>query len=171
MAAFSVDTNRVYVGDLPRGRLLPGSAPAAPGLFGRSLAAGLKGTAPPASIKDVPMWVWHAVDDPVGVSNSRELVQALRQAGGHPIYTEFQVGDHVGGIGAGDMSPVIHDWLMAQRRGLAFIGGPRLTITTPVSQERIVTSAATVDLAGSAEDIGEKVTRVSWENLTTRAKG
>jgi poly(3-hydroxybutyrate) depolymerase len=173
MAAFSVDTNRVYVAGASEG------APAtldllrlSPGLFAAAtLAAGLKGTAPPASIKDVPMWVWHAVDDPVGVSNSRELVQALRQAGGHPIYTEFQVGDHLGGIGAGDMSPVIHDWLMAQRRGLAFIGDPRLSITTPVSQERIVTSAATVDLAGSAEAIGEKVTRVSWENLTTRAKG
>jgi hypothetical protein len=46
-----------------------------------------------------------------------------------------------------------------------------LSITTPISQERIVTSAATVALAGSAEAIGETVTRVSWENLTTRAKG
>ena len=35
----------------------------------------------------------------------------------------------------------------------------------------LVTSAATVALAGSAEAIGETVTRVSWENLTTRAKG
>jgi predicted esterase len=174
MAAFSVDTNRAYVLGFSQG------APAAwdllrlrPGLFAAAaLAAGWKGTAPPAAIKDVPMRVWHATDDPVvNVSNSRELVQALRQAGGHPIYTEFQVGGHPGGIGAGNMSPVIHDWLMAQRRGVVSIERPRLSITTPISQERFVTSAATVDLAGSAETIGETVTRVSWENLTTRAKG
>ena len=118
------------------------------------------------------MRVWHAADDPmVSVSNSRDLVQALRQAGGHPIYTEFQTGGHPGGIGAGNMSPVIHDWLMAQRRGVPSVVGPRLSITTPVSQERIVTSAATVALAGSAEAIEETVTGLSWENLTTRAKG
>ena len=174
MAAFSVDTNRVYVVGSSQG------APAAwdllrlrPGLFAAAtLASGWKGTAPPASIKDVPMRVWHAADDPaVSVSNSRELVRALRQAGGHPIYTEFQTGGHVGGIGAGDMSPVIHDWLMAQRRGAPSVERPRLSITTPISQERFVTSAAAVDLAGSAEPIGQTVTRVSWENLTTRSKG
>jgi predicted esterase len=174
MASFSVDTDRVYVMGSSEGahaawdllRLRPGLFAAA------ALPAGWRGTAPPAAIKDVPMRVWHAADDPaVNVSQSRELVQALRQAGGHPIYTEFQTGGHPDGIGQGDMSPVIHDWLMAQRRGVASLEGPRLSITTPISQERFVTSAATVDLAGAAETIGETVTRVSWENLTTRAKG
>jgi hypothetical protein len=118
------------------------------------------------------MRVWHAADDArVNVSQSRDLVQALRQAGGHPIYTEFQAGDHIGGIGQGNMSPVIYDWLMAQRRGFASVEGPRLSIATPGSAELLVTSSATVDLAGSAEAVGEPVTRVSWENLTTRAKG
>jgi hypothetical protein len=54
-----------------------------------------------------------------------------------------------------------HDHL-ARRRGVASVEGPRLSITTPISQERFDTSAATVDLAGSAETIGETVTRVSW---------
>lgn len=173
MASFSVDTNRVYVMGSSQ------AAPASwdllrlrPGLFAAAtLAAGWKGTAPAALIKDVPMRVWHAADDFVSVSGSRELVQALRQAGGHPIYTEFLIGGHAGGIGQGDMSVEIHDWLMAQRRGVASVERPRLSITTPVSQERLVTSAATVGLAGSAEAMGETVTRVSWENLTTRAKG
>ena len=174
MAAFSVDTDRVYVMGSSQ------AAPASwdllrlrPGLFAAAtLADGWKGTAPASAIKDVPMRVWHAADDTaVPVSNSRDLVQALRQAGGHPIYTEFQTGDHPGGIGAGDMSPVIHDWLMAQRRGVASVERPRLSITTPISQERFVTSATTVALAGSAEAIGETVTRVRWENLTTRVKG
>ncbi|MHC1762880.1 MAG: hypothetical protein AB9869_01050 [Verrucomicrobiia bacterium] len=173
-ASFSVDTNRVYVVGTSQG------APAAwdllslrPGLFAAaSLGGGQKGTAPPASIKDVPMRVWHAADDSrADVTQSRVLVQDLREAGGHPIYTEFQAGDHIGGVGQGNMSPVIYDWLMAQRRGIAFVGGPRLSITTPGSAELLVTSSATVDLAGSAEAIGEAVTRVSWESLTTRAKG
>ena len=174
MAAFSVDTDRVYLLGSSEGahaawdllRLRPGLFAAA------ALPAGWRGTAPPASIKDVPIRVWHAADDPmVSVSNSRDLVQALRQAGGHPIYTEFQTGGHPGGIGAGLMSPVIHDWLMAQRRGVASVERPRLYITRPGSPEFLVTSSATVDLAGMAETIGETVTRVSWENLTTLAKG
>lgn len=174
MASFSVDTNRVYVVGTSQG------APAAwdllnlrPGLFAAAaLGVGCKGTAPPASIKDVPMRVWHAADHAlVNVSQSRDLVRALRQAGGHPIYTEFQAGDHIGGIGQGNMSPVIYDWLMAQRRGVASVDRPRLSITTPGSPELQVTSSATVDLAGAAQAIGEPVTRVSWENLTTRAQG
>lgn len=174
MAAFSVDTNRVYVMGSSQ------AAPASwdllhlrPGLFAAAtLAAGWKGTAPAALIKDVPIRVWHAADDPVvNISNSGELVQALRQAGGHPIYTEFLTGGHPGGIGQGDMSVEIHDWLMAQRRGVASVDRPRLSITTPISQERFVTSATTVDLAGSAERMGETVTQVGWENLTTRVKG
>jgi poly(3-hydroxybutyrate) depolymerase len=174
MAAFSVDIDRVY---------LLGSSEAVhaawdllrlrPGLFAAAaLADGWPGTAPAASIKDVPIRVWAATDDAsVPVSNSQQLVQALRQAGGHPIYTEFQSGGHVGGIGAGDMSPAIHDWLMAQRRGVPSVERPRLSIATPASQERIVTSAPTVSLAGSAAAVGEAVTGVNWENLTTRAKG
>jgi predicted peptidase len=156
-AAFSVDANRVYVmGSSEGAHAAWDLLSLRPGLFAAAaLPAGWKGTAPPAAIKDVPMRVWHAADDSlVSVSNSRDLVQALRRAGGHPIYTEFQAGDHIGGIGQGNMSPVIYDWLMAQRRGVAFVGGPRLSITTPGSTELLVTSSATVDLAGLADAIG-----------------
>jgi predicted esterase len=174
IAAFSVDTDRIYLLGSSQGapaawdllRLRPGLLAAA------ALPAGWKGTAPAASIKNIPIRVWHAADDRlVAVSNSRDWVQALRQAGGDPIYTEFQTGDHAGGIGAGDMSPEIHDWLMAQRRGVASVERPRLSITAPVSQVRMVTSDPTVALAGSAAAVGETVTHVGWENLTTRARG
>ena len=59
----------------------------------------------------------------------------------------------------------------AKRRGVDSVVRPRLSITTPGSAGPLVTSSATMDLAGSAEAIGETVTGVSWENLTTRAKG
>jgi hypothetical protein len=118
------------------------------------------------------MRVWHAADDPnVNVSQGRDLVQALRQAGGQPIYTEFQTGGHAGGIGSGLMSPVIYDWFMAQRRRVASVESPRLSITTPISPGLFVTSSESVDLAGSAEAIEQTVIRVSWENLTTLANG
>jgi poly(3-hydroxybutyrate) depolymerase len=171
MAAFSVDTNRVYVaGASEAGPATWDLLRLRPGLFAAAtIAAGWQGTAPPASIKDVPIWAWHAADDPIG--NIPELVRALRRAGGHPVYTALQTGGHLDGIGAGRMSPVIHDWLMAQRRGVASVERPHLSITIPISDERFVTSATTVDLAGSAEAIGQTVTRVSWENLTTGARG
>jgi predicted esterase len=172
LVRFNIDTDRIYVHGSSEGahavwdllRLRPGLIAAA------GLPAGWKGTAPAASIKDVPMRIWHAADDPVSVSGSRDLVQALRLAGGHPIYTEFQTGGHAGGIGQGDMSPVIHDWFMAQRRGAAPIGRPLVSITSPASQERIVISTTNVPLAGSAESVYQAVTRVSWENLSTGVK-
>ena len=174
MSTFSIDTNRVYGAGISQGtpatwdllRLRPGLFAAA------TLAGGWAGSAPAASIKEAPLWVWHAADDATrNVSDSRALVSALRKVGGSPIYSEFATGDHFGGIAAGAMSPVIYDWLMAQRRGVASVERPRLSITTPGSAEFLVTSSATVDLAGSAETIGETVTRVSWENLTTLANG
>jgi predicted peptidase len=43
-----------------------------------------------AAIKDVPCWCFHGAADPtVPVSQSRKMIQALRQAGGDPKYTEY----------------------------------------------------------------------------------
>jgi hypothetical protein len=65
---------------------------------------------------------------------------------------------------------------MAQRRELAFNGGPRLSITTRISQERLVTSAATVDLAGWIGGTGpyrvQKATNLTlaeWQDYLTNA--
>jgi predicted peptidase len=41
-------------------------------------------------IKDIPCWCFHGADDPsVKVEKSREMIEALKAAGGHPKYTEF----------------------------------------------------------------------------------
>jgi len=54
-----------------------------------------------ASIADVPQWVFHAADDDDtnvetgyggAMVGSRSVVRALREAGGHPIYTEYAHG-------------------------------------------------------------------------------
>jgi predicted peptidase len=41
-------------------------------------------------IKDIPCWCFHGdADKAVPVERSRELIAALKEAGGHPIYTEY----------------------------------------------------------------------------------
>jgi predicted peptidase len=41
-------------------------------------------------IKDIPCWCFHGADDPrVNVAKSREMIDAMKAAGGHPKYTEF----------------------------------------------------------------------------------
>lgn len=41
-------------------------------------------------IKDIPCWCFHGADDPaVKVEKSREMIAALKAAGGDPKYTEF----------------------------------------------------------------------------------
>ena len=47
-------------------------------------------TSDAARLKDVPIWVFHGAEDrTVPVTYSREMVQALREAGGKPKYTEY----------------------------------------------------------------------------------
>ncbi len=64
---------------------------AAPDLF--AAAAPIAGAGNPskaALIKDLPIWAFHGSADPVvPVSGSRDMIAALRAAGGHPRYTEF----------------------------------------------------------------------------------
>lgn len=50
-----------------------------------------------APLVNLPLWAFHAVDDPtVPVSRTREIVAALRARGGHPRYTEYPASAHHG---------------------------------------------------------------------------
>ncbi|HZU38186.1 MAG TPA: dienelactone hydrolase family protein, partial [Gemmataceae bacterium] len=43
-----------------------------------------------ARIKDIPCWCFHGGADPVvPTQRSRDMIAALRRAGGHPTYTEY----------------------------------------------------------------------------------
>ena len=71
-----------------------------------------------AALKDLPVWVAHGDDDEaVPVDRSRNAVQALREAGGHPIYIEMP------GVGHNSWTPSYEDndglvpWMFRQRRG------------------------------------------------------
>lgn len=67
-------------------------------------------------IKDMPCWVFHgAADDTIPVTKSREMVAALKKAGGNPKYTEFPGVGHVSWDRA-YATPGLWKWLGEQKR-------------------------------------------------------
>ena len=64
----------------------------------------------------VPVWVFHGdADQTVKVKRSRDMVRALRTAGGKPEYTEYPNVDHDSWTNT-YANPQIYQWLLAQRR-------------------------------------------------------
>jgi len=64
----------------------------------------------------LPLWVFHGdADGSIPVERSREMVDAIRDAGGAPVYTEYP------GVGHDSWTPTfqshhVWDWLFSQRR-------------------------------------------------------
>ncbi|HEX3626217.1 MAG TPA: alpha/beta hydrolase-fold protein, partial [Verrucomicrobiae bacterium] len=75
-----------------------------------------------AIIKNLPIWTFHAANDPtVPVTGTRQMVSALRAVGGHPLYAEFATGGH--GISAEAVNypaqsgnPSLLDWTYQQAK-------------------------------------------------------
>lgn len=68
-----------------------------------------------AALRRMPVWAFHGADDPVvPVSRSRELVRAIRAAGGRPRLTVYpQTGHNVWDRAYADER--LYRWLLAQR--------------------------------------------------------
>lgn len=172
ISEFNIDTNRLYICGASEGvhaawdliGLRPSFFAAA------SVPAGWQGQTNPRFLKDLPIWVWAALDDGLS-SESRSLVTSLRRVGGNPIYSEFDSGGHMGGIGAGFSNPVYIDWLLAQRRILPSTQEPLLSIASPTGDSFCAIFDTTVNISGSANALGEPVTTVAWENVTNGRKG
>jgi predicted peptidase len=65
---------------------------------------------------EVPVWAFHGtLDRNVSVNGSRDIIEAMRQAGGNPRYTEYPNIAH-GAWGPMKNNPEIMDWLFAQKR-------------------------------------------------------
>jgi predicted esterase len=174
IADFSIDTNRVHIMGGSEGAHaawdLVGMRPS----FFASVcfAAGWSGAKSPSFIKDVPTWVWCAQNDEANqLSNTRTLVQALRNAGGKPIYTEYISGGHYGGVFMGLCTPAVIDWILAQRRGSPGTNQPLLSITSPTSEPSFATGASFVSLAGDAKVLGQSVSNVTWRNIINGKTG
>lgn len=173
-AEHSVDAQRIYLAGYSQGvhgvwDLLG----LRPGFFAGALVwAGWMGSTPASEIVDVPLWAFHARDDSiVPVSDSQTLIAALRSAGGHPLYSEFNLGDHLGPMTVGSCSPVVLDWWLAQRRGSPGMTGPSLSINRPASGPTLATGASSLDLQGSAATAAGQIAKVTWENGRNRSKG
>ena len=171
---FNIDTNRIYIGGASEGvHAAWDSLGMRPDFFAAArLSVGWQGSKPASLIKQVPAWVTCAADDAnVGVTSSRNLVGALRRAGGNPIYTEYNSGGHGGAALMSLSTPAIVDWTLAQRRSLAPATDPLLAITSPTQGAVFATGTTNLNLAGAATVFGEAVIRVVWTNTANNVGG
>jgi predicted peptidase len=64
----------------------------------------------------LPIWVFHGAKDPtVPVQRSREMVEAIKAAGGNVKFTEYPEAKHDCWTETYD-NPELYEWLLAQRR-------------------------------------------------------
>jgi predicted peptidase len=115
---FAIEAGRIYITGLSMGGYGAWDALARkPELF--AAAAPICGGGDPAvasRFKDVPLWAFHGdQDEGVKPKRSREMIEALKAAGGDPKYTEYK------GVGHDSWTqtyadPELYAWLFAQRK-------------------------------------------------------
>jgi len=115
---FSIDANRVYVSGLSMGGYGVWDAlQRRPVTFAAAIP--ICGGGDPAmvlSFNHVPIWCFHGgADNVVNPARSRQMIDALKAAGGKPKYTEYQ------GVGHNSWAATyanrdVLDWLFAQKR-------------------------------------------------------
>lgn len=115
---FSIDTHRRYV----MGHSLGGYGTwyfigTRPEMFAAAIpSAGFGDPNFGKRIVDVAVWAFHGrLDRNVSVNGSRGIIEAMRQAGGNPRYTEYPEIGH-GTWDSMKNNPELMDWLFAQRR-------------------------------------------------------
>jgi predicted peptidase len=117
----NVDTSRVYVTGLSMGGMGTWDILSRePKLFAAAVPMSGGGDTRTASeIKDTPIWAFHgSADDLVPVSATENMIQALRDAGGTPRFTEVEGGGHVIWDPIyEDASHTLYPWLFSQHLG------------------------------------------------------
>lgn len=118
-----IDSHRLYVTGLSMGGYGTWEAVERwPDYF--AAAAPLSGAGDPskaALLVDMPIWAFHgAKDTDVPVSGSRDMIQAIIKAGGHPRYTEYPNANHdlwsPGKVYSPTADPAFFTWLFSQKR-------------------------------------------------------
>lgn len=116
---FSVDENRIYVTGMSMGGFGTWDAIARwPERFAAAIP--ICGGGAPSTATDianeVPVWVTHGADDPtVPPEMSRQMVEALREAGAQPGYTEYPEVGHFSWLQTYSDEYII-DWLFSQEK-------------------------------------------------------
>jgi predicted peptidase len=115
---FSIDSARLYVaGQSMGGYGTWDLVTRRPGLFAAAVPlCGGGDTSKGWAAAQTPTWAFHGdADGTVPVSRSREMIAAIRKAGGNPRYTEYKGVGHDVWVRA-VREPGLVDWLFAQRR-------------------------------------------------------
>lgn len=162
---YHVDPGRIYVTGLSLGGIGTWSAVLAyPDLFAAAVPmSGNGNTSQAASVSRIPFWFFHAANDPtVNVSGSDNLVTALRKVGAHVVYTRYDGGGHAIWPKA-YATPLLFDWLVAQRLGQRDESvPPGVHVEQPTQGSRLFTPDAAIVLSGSATNDGEAITQMRW---------
>jgi predicted peptidase len=70
-----------------------------------------------ARLKDLPCWCFHGdADRVIPAEQSREMVRAIQEAGGRPLYQELIGVDHNGCADRVYAMPELFEWLLLQKR-------------------------------------------------------
>lgn len=174
MLEFPVDPDRLYVTGLSMGgfgswelarQRRPFFAAAIP-------IAGGGSTLNAADLKDLAIWNFHSATDAiVPVVFSRDMVQAVRDVGGRPIYTEYASGGHEIWAQAW-ATPGLVEWTFEQRRGQPSRVAPDLQITSLPQNEAVsVVGVDALSVSGFARLLGGPLAQLSWTNVTTTESG
>jgi predicted peptidase len=115
---FSIDDSRIYITGLSMGGYGTWAAIARkPDLF--AAAVPICGGGDPkaaAKVAKIPIWAFHgAKDGVVKPEQSRDMIAALKKAGGDPKYTEYPDAGHDSWT-ATYADPKVHEWLFAQKK-------------------------------------------------------
>jgi predicted peptidase len=115
---FSIDAARLYITGLSMGGYGVWDAiQRHPDRF--AAAAPICGGGDPAQAKrisDIPLWAFHgAKDTAVKPQRSREMIEAIKAAGGDPKYTEYPDAEH-NSWSPTYANPDFYAWLFAQRK-------------------------------------------------------
>jgi poly(3-hydroxybutyrate) depolymerase len=161
---YRVDADRIYIAGISLGgngtwvQLADN-----PGLYAAAVHICGWGAGQYDKFKAVPIWAFHAADDPtVKVKGTDDAVREIRSAGGDPIYTRYEKGGHGSWVTAFRTQALV-EWLFAQRRGARVVtGAPVLVIRQPSDGGAYVSPTATAKLSGTASD--PKPISVNWTN-------
>lgn len=164
-AEFNIDADRVYATGLSMGGigtwdLLSRNT----NLFAAGIPMSGSTSLAASTFYQIPVWDFHATNDTtVAVSGSRNVMAAMRALGGTPIYTEYANGGHVIWTAA-YATPLLFDWVMAQKRGAISNVPPFVTINSPSAQPVYATAGSAVSLAGVGADATAKISQITWTN-------
>jgi predicted peptidase len=120
-----IDANRLYITGLSLGGYGTWDAIERwPNYFAAAVPiAGAGDPSKAAQLVNLPIWAFHGSDDKsVPVSGSRDMIKAIKAAGGHPNYTEFPHATHsvwwrvYSATGASQHVNGFYNWLFAQKR-------------------------------------------------------